>query len=537
VEHIANALRNSHPDTRVGIFTSPHLHTARERIKINNELISKPDLVRLGRAALANAEEWSVFFDHFLSVAIQYFGFRKCDYVVLETGIGGRYDSTNFVENPAVGVITSISYDHQAILGDTLTLIAQQKAGIIKPGMHIFTPGTQEPEVLVVIADQCKEVNAVLHVVHTDDYFPFSTANVNAYHTKIAGGTLTGTPTSTSTSTGTSDSPQPASPRGRGGSDAVRSRGGSDATRSRGGSDATRARGLSYAERCREFAYSVQCQNASLALAVVKHLGLSTDTMQDGFFWPCRMETFQVQRSHAWTRAAAGLPYDLDANNSNSGSSTSTATVVLDGAHNGDSVKQFLLGLRKIYPKRQIHVLFGAGLEKNLDDMLAILANKEQCDSVQFVQSKHFRAASETDLADLSKRAGYKVPIWTYGSPALKVGGGVGGDYRMAAPSVDGAAQTSGKPSSSASSTSTSNSTVILRLAEAILHRHTDLPKATQGGAGSGAVVAGASKFDEGPVIAVCGSLFTAAEAREALYSLEPGLFQENDWVTMQDPF
>lgn len=123
-EYIAAGLRSQ--GFRVGVFTSPHIHTARERIKIGKDLISKEDVVRLGVEVLEEMKgfEWLVFFDLFLSIAIKYFSERSLDYVILETGIGGRYDSTNFLESPAACVITSISLDHQTLLGNTTEKIA-----------------------------------------------------------------------------------------------------------------------------------------------------------------------------------------------------------------------------------------------------------------------------------------------------------------------------------------------------------------------------------------------------------------------------
>lgn len=113
VEYIASGLRAQ--GFNVGVFTSPHLHTARERIKIGRDIISKEDFTRCGNAAMMElyGKPWAVFFDLLLLTAIQYFGSKRVDYIILETGIGGRYDSTNFIESPTVAVITSISLDHQ----------------------------------------------------------------------------------------------------------------------------------------------------------------------------------------------------------------------------------------------------------------------------------------------------------------------------------------------------------------------------------------------------------------------------------------
>ena len=150
------------------MFTSPHLHTARERIKIGQALISREDVIRLGSEVLEEMKgfSWLVFFDLFLAIAIKYFGEHDLDFVVLETGIGGRYDSTNFVPAPAACVITSISLDHQALLGDTIEKIAWQKAGIIKSQCPVFTSTRQKPSVLKVFQDEAERLSSELHVVN-----------------------------------------------------------------------------------------------------------------------------------------------------------------------------------------------------------------------------------------------------------------------------------------------------------------------------------------------------------------------------------
>lgn len=165
VEYLAAALRDA--GYKVGVFTSPHLHTARERIKIGKELISIDDFVRLGKKSIEHmsTKPWAVFFDLLLTTALQYFGEKGVDYIVLEAGIGGRYDSTNFIPSPVASVITKISLDHQAMLGNSIEEIAYQKAGIIKPDSHIFTSESQPESVLAIFRDCCKEVNATLHVV------------------------------------------------------------------------------------------------------------------------------------------------------------------------------------------------------------------------------------------------------------------------------------------------------------------------------------------------------------------------------------
>lgn len=165
VEYISSSLiGNGH---KVGIFTSPHMHTARERIKVNRQLISHQDIIRLGNVALEtqSAQPWVVFFDLLLVLALKYFNEQSVQYMILESGIGGRYDSTNFADCPAACVITSISIDHQQLLGETIEEIAFQKAGIIKPYAHVFTPATQPVNVLEVFRTECVRKKAVLHEV------------------------------------------------------------------------------------------------------------------------------------------------------------------------------------------------------------------------------------------------------------------------------------------------------------------------------------------------------------------------------------
>lgn len=166
VEYISSAIK--HCGYKVGVFTSPHLHTARERIRINSSLISKSDVNRLGKIALSNMknETWTVFFDLILYMAILYFNENSVDYIVLETGIGGRYDSTNFIDNPIACVITSISLDHTSILGNTLTAISRQKVGIVKNNSHLFTLKSQNEEVLDVFREECRALDAHIYEVN-----------------------------------------------------------------------------------------------------------------------------------------------------------------------------------------------------------------------------------------------------------------------------------------------------------------------------------------------------------------------------------
>lgn len=136
---------------KTGCFISPHLVDFRERITVKGQMISKGDVVRLGNRLLS--ENFGVnptMFDYCLAMAVLYFREQQCDVAIIETGLGGRLDSTNALGMPEVSVITRIGYDHMAILGNTLHEIAGEKAGILKPGVPaVFAP--QEPEALEVL--------------------------------------------------------------------------------------------------------------------------------------------------------------------------------------------------------------------------------------------------------------------------------------------------------------------------------------------------------------------------------------------------
>ena len=118
---------------KTGLYTSPHLKDLRERIRINGEMISQKAVVNFINSNLKNIESINPsFFEINVAMAFRYFADENVDIAVIETGLGGRLDSTNIIM-PELSVITNIGYDHTQILGDTLAKIAFEKAGIIKP--------------------------------------------------------------------------------------------------------------------------------------------------------------------------------------------------------------------------------------------------------------------------------------------------------------------------------------------------------------------------------------------------------------------
>ncbi len=154
---------------RTGLFTSPHLATVRERIRIDGAAISRDDfassLTEVMEAARQLPETLGepTFFELLTALALLHFAKNQVAWVVWETGLGGRLDSTNLV-TPAVSILTNIAADHQEFLGPDLASITREKAGIIKPGIPAVTAVTV-PEALAVIRAAAKEQQAPLHEI------------------------------------------------------------------------------------------------------------------------------------------------------------------------------------------------------------------------------------------------------------------------------------------------------------------------------------------------------------------------------------
>lgn len=147
---------------RVGLFTSPHLHTFRERIRLNGELISREEVARLTEIVKAEADRIPglITFEFITALGFLHFARSRVEWAVVEVGLGGKYDSTNVI-TPRVSIITSISYDHTQLLGSTLTQIAGEKAGIIKPGVPVVSH-SQPAEATIVIERVAKDQQAKL---------------------------------------------------------------------------------------------------------------------------------------------------------------------------------------------------------------------------------------------------------------------------------------------------------------------------------------------------------------------------------------
>lgn len=145
-----------------GLYISPHYKDYRERIKINGNYITEEYVVSFVEKIKPAIEEIQPsFFELTVAMAFDYFAFKQVDYAVIETGLGGRLDSTNVIE-PLLSVITNISYDHMHMLGNTLPEIAREKAGIIKKNIPVVIGETQE-EVKEVFHQKAIEKNSTIY--------------------------------------------------------------------------------------------------------------------------------------------------------------------------------------------------------------------------------------------------------------------------------------------------------------------------------------------------------------------------------------
>ncbi len=161
---------------KTGLFTSPHLIRQGERIQVNGEILSEDEIVDYTKRMIpyalkgcgGNLDEFPSFFEFMTAMAFVRFADMKVDIALIETGLGGRLDATNVIL-PQLSIITSISYDHMDILGDTLAEIAAEKAGIIKPDIPVIT-GELPDEAFAVINNICAERGSALNRVQ-DAYY------------------------------------------------------------------------------------------------------------------------------------------------------------------------------------------------------------------------------------------------------------------------------------------------------------------------------------------------------------------------------
>jgi len=164
---------------KVGLYTSPHLKNFTERVRINGREIPKEDVTTFIAQHKAFLEKHQLsFFEMTVGLAFDYFARQKVDIAIVEVGLGGRLDSTNII-TPEVAVITNIGLDHTQILGDTLPLIAAEKAGIIKRNIPVVI-GEKQSELVSVFSDKAAHQNTQL-VFASDSSFSYKTDLLGHY--------------------------------------------------------------------------------------------------------------------------------------------------------------------------------------------------------------------------------------------------------------------------------------------------------------------------------------------------------------------
>ena len=144
---------------KVGLYTSPHLKDFRERIRINGKMISKDFIIKFIEKNKCDFQDLNMsFFEMTVALAFQYFDKKNVDIAIIETGLGGRLDSTNIIK-PLISVITNIGFDHKELLGSTIEEIANEKAGIIKKNTPVII-GRHQKSCSKIFLKRCKELNS-----------------------------------------------------------------------------------------------------------------------------------------------------------------------------------------------------------------------------------------------------------------------------------------------------------------------------------------------------------------------------------------
>jgi len=349
---------------KTGLYTSPHLHTFRERIQLDGQLISEEavaDLIERLQPQIRQIDDLTTF-EIMTALAFLYFAEEEVDLAVLEVGMGGRLDATNIV-TPLVAVITSLSYDHTPYLGSTLPLIAREKAGIIKDGAVVVS-APQSQEAMAVIEEVCRERGALLFRIGEQWTWQGGETNLEGQsftvHLNNPGAW--------------SGDLRPSGARS------------GDLRPSRARSGDPRPSGAWCGHRYwMPLLGEHQLANATTAVAVAELLPglgvrISEEAIAQGLRqvrWPGRLEVLN--------RA----PF-----------------LVVDGAHNADSAHKLVAALRNYFQYERLFLIFGASLEKDVDGMLRELLPLVH--RVIVTQAQHPRATAVQPLREELLARGYE---------------------------------------------------------------------------------------------------------------------------------
>ena len=180
---IASVLTNA--GYRTGLYTSPYVVDFRERIKLDGEMIPPEQLAQVTEIVRDKVDElnmqgvYPTEFEVITAAAFLYYKQCGCDIVVLETGLGGRFDATNIIDAPLCVVLVSISLDHTKVLGESVSAIAYEKCGIIKDGCSVVTFDSQQTDALSVIKESTQQKNAVLYLTDEKQMFSVLSSDIS----------------------------------------------------------------------------------------------------------------------------------------------------------------------------------------------------------------------------------------------------------------------------------------------------------------------------------------------------------------------
>jgi len=343
---------------RTGLYTSPHLQHFTERIRVDGQEIPKSEVVRLVEVLKPHIEtiQHLTVYEIITALGFLHFAEQEAESAVVEVGLGGRLDATN-VLNPLVSVITSLSYDHMHILGDSLSDIAREKAGIIKPGVPVVS-APQQFEAERVVEQTARSLKAPLVLVGRDWLYSPGPHDLNGQSLYVW-----------------SAAEQPLM-------DAY--------VESAGGEEWVPPR---YQIPLLGHHQVVNGTVAYAALQTIREQGLVVNeaAVQKGFrevSWPGR---FQIL-SHS-------------------------PTVVVDSAHNRDSALKLRIALDDYFPGQPVTLIFGASADKDISGMLIELLPRVS--RLIVTQAVHPRAAASDELAHLAHTHGLRVEVALPVSTAL----------------------------------------------------------------------------------------------------------------------
>ena len=342
---LAASLKNA--GFRVGLYTSPHLIYFNERIQVDGKMITDKELIdltnRINEKVLTMDHVSS--FDFMTAMAFEYFREKNVDIAVVETGLGGRLDSTNIVD-PVLTVITSISMDHISFLGDTIEKIASEKAGIIKKGVPVICGCQPYPEAVQVIRETAAKRNSPF--INVSDRYRFINQRENDKDSMLIWRVEDQKLMEKWTEQQEKSYWKPAV-------------------------IPLPLQGLH------------QMQNTAAVFAALGKLNsiLSHIDLEKAYagiantFWPCRFELLCKEKP-----------------------------LVIDGAHNIDSIEKLCMTLDRAYGTKKIVCIFGASEDKALEPMIAGLA--PHVDSFIMTRSPYPRAAEPALLAGIASEIGRK---------------------------------------------------------------------------------------------------------------------------------